>query len=69
MRGRRRTDFGEAGLRTAVVYERALLEPGMVLDGPAIIEEVEEPGTVTLVWPDHKAHVDGFENIVIDIGG
>ena len=64
--GRRKVDFGEPGMHEAVVYDRTRLVPGMVLTGPAV---TEERGAVVLVWPGQKARVDGFDNIVIRIGG
>jgi N-methylhydantoinase A len=64
--GRRRVDFGEAGVHETSVYERSRLRPGMVLRGPAV---TEEPGTVVLVWPGQRAEIDGYDNVVIRSGG
>jgi N-methylhydantoinase A len=64
--GRRRVDFGEAGVHETSVYERSRLRPGMVLRGPAV---AEERGTVVLVWPGQRAEIDGYDNVVIRTGG
>ena len=64
--GRRRIDFGEAGVHETPVYERSRLHPGMSFEGPAI---AEERGTGALIWPGQKAEIDGFENIIIRTGG
>ncbi|MDP6786785.1 MAG: hydantoinase/oxoprolinase family protein [Rhodospirillales bacterium] len=64
--GRRRIDFGEAGVHETPVYERARLRPGMALEGPAI---AEERGTGALIWPGQRAEVDGFDNVIIRTGG
>jgi N-methylhydantoinase A len=44
------------------VYDRYLLQPGMRLDGPAIIEERE---STTVVGPQASAEVDEFRNLHI----
>jgi N-methylhydantoinase A len=54
------------GQQDTNVYDGTLLEPGHVIEGPAI---VEEPDTTVLVRPGQVARVDGFKNIVIDLGG
>jgi len=41
-------DFDEHGIHVADIYDMALLEPGMTLTGPAI---VEEPITTLVVTP------------------
>ncbi len=64
--GRRRVDFGEPGTHEATAYDRERLTPGMTIEGPAV---AEERGSVVLIWPGQTARVDGFDNIVIRIGG
>jgi len=49
-------------LIAAAVYDRAKLQPGNVIEGPAI---VTQPDSTTLILPYHTAKVDGFENILI----
>jgi N-methylhydantoinase A len=63
--GRRRVDFGEAGVHETPIYERSRLQPGMTLEGPAI---AEERGTGALIWPGQQAEIDGFDNIIIKTG-
>jgi N-methylhydantoinase A len=46
------------------VYERAKLSPGKVLTGPAI---VEEPESTTVVYPDQRATIDEYSNILIEV--
>ncbi|MBK9314580.1 MAG: hydantoinase/oxoprolinase family protein [Acidobacteria bacterium] len=47
------------------VYDRALLEPGTEIVAPAIIVEY---GSTTLVPAGWQARIDGYRNIVIEIG-
>jgi N-methylhydantoinase A len=44
------------------IYQRALLDSGNVIEGPAIIESFD---TTVVVLPSHRAEVDGFGNIII----
>jgi N-methylhydantoinase A len=64
MRGRRRVDLDVDGIHDAAIYERAHLEPDMVLDGPAI---VEEPDTTIVVLPGQSARVDDFGNLHVRV--
>jgi N-methylhydantoinase A len=57
-------DFDDAGVRTATIYERALLEPEMTLEGPAIIEE---PATTIVVFPEQPVRVDQYGNLHIEL--
>ncbi|MEC8943843.1 MAG: hydantoinase/oxoprolinase family protein [Acidobacteriota bacterium] len=62
--GTRRVDFGEHGAAEADIYERILLEPSMVIDGPAIIEEP----TFTFVLPPGRAlRVDDYANLHVSL--
>jgi len=45
------------------VYDRTKLAPGGVIDGPAIVEQLD---STTVVWPGQTARVDGFRNLVIE---
>jgi N-methylhydantoinase A len=47
------------------VYDRYLLPPGQVFEGPAIIEEME---STTVVGFDSRFHADVFRNILIEMG-
>ncbi|MAF49669.1 MAG: hydantoinase/oxoprolinase family protein [Rhodospirillales bacterium] len=64
-RGTREVDFDEFGSQVTAIYERALLEPGMEMDGPVIIEE---PATTILVFPGQRGEVDAYGNIHIHLG-
>ena len=46
------------------VYDRAKLDPGASIEGPAVIEQKD---STVLLFPGQKAHVDAFRNIVIRI--
>ncbi|MHC1591815.1 MAG: hydantoinase/oxoprolinase family protein, partial [Candidatus Helarchaeales archaeon] len=43
-------------------FERTKLKPGMLIDGPAIIEEY---GSTTIVPPSMTAEIDAYQNIVL----
>ena len=45
------------------IYDRAKLAPGDVVQGPAVIEQLD---STTLVWPDQTASVDGYRNLVLE---
>ena len=65
-KGSRQVYFDEAGDFTETpIYDRALLEGGAAIDGPAVIEQ---PDTTVLVPPGASARVDAYRNIVIDVG-
>jgi N-methylhydantoinase A len=63
-RGKRSVDFDVDGVHETAIHERALLEPGMVLEGPLI---VEEPATTILIPPGTHGEVDDFGNIHIHL--
>ena len=50
---------------TAGLYERAKLKPGMAVEGPAIITELD---STTVVLPNHVASVDRHFNLLITRG-
>ena len=45
------------------IYDRAGISPGDVIDGPAIIEQLD---STTLVWPGQIARVDPFRNLLLE---
>jgi N-methylhydantoinase A len=47
----------------ARLYDRARLQPGMRVEGPAIITELD---STTVVLPNHAATVDRFYNLLIE---
>jgi N-methylhydantoinase A len=61
---RRTVDYATEGVHEADVYAGERLEPGMAVDGPAI---VETKGTTIVIHPDNEAHVDEYGNLVISI--
>jgi N-methylhydantoinase A len=64
--GRRPVNFDAKGRHEALVYERARLDPGVTIDGPAI---VEEPETSTVIGPGQRARIDDYGNICILLDG
>ncbi|SHE95154.1 N-methylhydantoinase A [Ferrithrix thermotolerans DSM 19514] len=46
----------------AKVYDRSLLESGDIIDGPAILTEMD---STTLIIPEHFGTVDNFGNVLI----
>ncbi len=64
VRGNRLVDFDMDGIHETPIHERALLEPGMVLQGPLIIEE---PATTILIPPGAYGEVDNYGNIHIHL--
>lgn len=46
------------------VYDRATLMPGDVIDGPAVIEQLD---STTLLFPDDRATVDPHLNLIVEI--
>jgi len=54
--------FGDAGRLDTPVYDRADLAPGMIVDGPALIEEETSS---TLVPPATSASVTGDLGLII----
>ena len=61
-RGERRVYFqGQSELAT--LFDRTRLTPGDVVNGPAIVEQLD---STTVVWPDQRATVDAFGNLVLE---
>lgn len=46
------------------VYERSLLMPGTLLEGPSIVEQA---GSTTMIFPDYNAQVDVYGNLTITL--
>jgi N-methylhydantoinase A len=57
--GTRRVDFDVAGSLDAVIYNGALMEPGMQLEGPAVIQE---PAVTLVVPPGERVTIDQYGN-------
>jgi N-methylhydantoinase A len=65
IKGKRKAHFEErGGIAEVPVYNRDSLRPGHRIAGPAIIEERI---TTIVVHPNWDAHVDGFENVVMEV--
>ncbi|HEY2523422.1 MAG TPA: hydantoinase/oxoprolinase family protein [Candidatus Binataceae bacterium] len=54
--------WAQGRLRKARLYDRAKLLAGNLIEGPAIVAEMD---STTLVLPDHRGEVDSFGNILI----
>lgn len=65
-KGARPVYFESAGFLDTAVYDRLLLHPGMVVDGPAL---VEEQTSSTLVPPGSRAEVLADLGLAIPVGG
>jgi len=50
---------------SCAVFEREQLKPGDRISGPAIVEQID---TSTLLFPDDEGQIDGFGNLVIQVG-
>jgi len=55
--------YAEGERHEAVLYDRAKLSPGQIINGPAIIMEGD---STTLLLPGHDASVDPFGNLLIN---
>lgn len=64
-KGQRLVDFDAEGRQQSTIYERANLQPGQVVLGPAVIEE---PAASTVVYPGMTARIDEIGNILIATG-
>ena len=60
----RRVNFDELGFQEAEIYERDLLPVGVEVKGPAV---VEEPASVTVVFPDQKLTRDEYGFLHIEM--
>jgi N-methylhydantoinase A len=56
----------EAHFVDTPIYDREQLSPGMMIAGPAI---VEEEFSTTVVYPGQSARVDRYKNILINVKG
>jgi N-methylhydantoinase A len=54
-----------AGYIDTPVYDRALLTPGDVITGPAIVEQMD---TTTVLLPSDACRVDAYRNLIVEIG-
>ena len=49
---------------TAAVYDRTLLETGMSIDGPAVVEQID---STTILLPGDCGRVDQFRNLIVRV--
>ncbi|MBI3978007.1 MAG: hydantoinase/oxoprolinase family protein [Chloroflexi bacterium] len=64
--GRRRVYFEEArDFVDCPVYQREPLRAGNVIEGPAVVEQLD---ATSVVFPGQRAYVDAYRNIVIEVG-
>ncbi len=64
VKGRRMVDYAMEGRHEATIYEGGALRPGMVFEGPAI---VEDSGATAVIHPGNTVEVDAYRNIHIRI--
>ena len=62
--GARHTYFSAADAREVPVFRRSTLQPGMRIEGPAIIEEKT---STTVLYPGQRADVDEYLNVEIEL--
>lgn len=62
--GSRRVDFDLDGVVKATTYDGSLLEPGMRLQGPAVIQE---PAVTLVVPPGERVSVDDYGNYHVEL--
>jgi len=60
----RRVHFLKEGFIDTAIYDRALLRPGHVVTGPALIEEI---ASTTVITPGTEGTVDEFGNVIIPL--
>ncbi|MGH6618133.1 MAG: hydantoinase/oxoprolinase family protein, partial [Alphaproteobacteria bacterium] len=46
------------------VFDRPALRPGHVLEGPAVIDQLD---ATTIVFPGDRARVDGYGNLLLEL--
>lgn len=65
LKGERIIDFDEHGRLPSKVYSRCMLGAGQKIEGPAAIEE---PKSVTVLYPGQRLEVDEYGNLIIYMG-
>jgi N-methylhydantoinase A len=55
--------YYEGSWREGFIYDRSLLSEGMLVPGPAIVQEMD---ATTLILPEHSARVDATGNLLIN---
>jgi N-methylhydantoinase A len=62
--GTRPVWFSAEGATETPVFDRAMLEPGQRIDGPAIVEQMD---TTTVMFPGDRLTVDPARNLLIEV--
>jgi N-methylhydantoinase A len=62
--GFRRVYFKGSGFVDTPIFRRSELAAGHRIDGPALIEQLD---TSTLIFPEQRADVDRFGNLIVQI--
>src|SRR5262249_29194197 len=62
--GGRHAYFSAADAREVPVFRRSSLQPGMRIEGPAILEEKT---STTVLYPGQRADVDEYLNVEIEL--
>ena len=65
VKGTRSVDYALVGIHEATIVDGSLLEPGMELDGPAIIENAD---STVVVNPSDRVSIDDYGNVHINVG-
>jgi len=60
----RQAYFSAGDARAAPVFRRSTLQPGVRIEGPAI---VEEQTSTTVLYPGQRAEVDEYLNVEIEL--
>jgi len=63
IKSKRKVDFDQLGERISDIYDFDKLEPNMVFNGPAI---VEDSSTTVVVFPGQRCKVDDYANLHIN---
>ena len=63
-KGVRKVDFGADGVHDTNEYDLSLIEPGMKIAGPAVLED---PTATIVISPGKRAHMDDYGNIHIQM--
>jgi len=63
-KGERKVYFPETGFASCDVYDRYLLPPASVMEGPLVVEEAE---STTVVGPGGRCETDTYLNLIVSI--
>jgi N-methylhydantoinase A len=62
LRSNRQVHFPETGFVKCPVYERLAVPPGIKINGPAVLEQMD---TTTVVFPGQRVESDRFGNLIV----